>query len=435
MKSAGKGVPRDFLRALALLSAPCYSLFQTAGTGPAPAMDARKREIDQLEADIRRLEQQISAECIALGKSITTLDLSGVRSSELVKFLHSVQSLRKSEEDFRTDIARIRDTARKITDIDKAVADNEKRAGEFAREREKRFVELGAGSYTVYKSLDDRDRYRQLFEEVMKIDLEIEKLEENLRTLDVERKNGGLFEKLKAKGKEFVVRGSIHKVEKKKLKAYADAGSRAAESDFADRTTGDLRLIFDFAFDRQRTINGLRQENDRLREEIGRNRETLKQYGIEGDPDVRCNELEKRIADVRRELDVVYGWMGQLFLEKDLRAELVDNSIGAKYEIVNGVRHTISRKRGQIHRLRAEVEVEDLQKKEKALRLKRKQLEDELKVKERQIAVVDIEINAGTKRTDELRKVLTGEAPYTEPAPFPPSPDLYSAKPETEPRA
>jgi len=128
---------------------------------------------------------------------------------------------------------------------------------------------------------------------------------------------------------------------------------------------------------------------------------------------------------VLRELDVMHGWAGQLFVEKDLRTEFADVGLGAKYEIVGGLRSSIVRKREAIGRLRAETELEELSKKEKALRAKRKAIEDELKQRERQISVVDLELNGAERRIAELKRVLAGEIAFTEPAP-PPTTDFYS---------
>jgi len=393
-------------------------------------MDPRKREIEQLDAEITRLEQQIGSECAAIGKHVSGLGLGDVRTPELAKYLHSVHTLKKSEEDFRDDISRIRDTIRKLGELEGAIDDAERRARDLGREREGKFVEIGAGAYTVYKGLPDaeRDRFRAFFEEVLKLDLEIARFEADLKQLEEDEKRQGIWQRLTTKGKKIVLRGSINRVERQKMKAYADAGGKVADSEFAERTTGDLRLLFDFAHEKKRAIDALHDDARHVREEMQRHRDTLKKYGIDGEPDGRCDELEKRIADVRRELDVLYGWMGQLFMDKDLRSEMADSQLGAKYEIVNAMRHQIARKRAHIHRLKAELEIEELQKKEKGLRQRRKALEDELRVKERQIAVADLEISTGQRRIEELKRVITGEAPYTEAPALPPPPDFNAPR-------
>jgi len=53
-----------------------------------------------------------------------------------------------------------------------------------------------------------------------------------------------------------------------------------------------------------------------------------------------------------------------------------------------------------------------------------------MRVKERQIGTIDIEINVGLRRIEELKRVINGDAPYVDAPPLPPLPDLY---PPTEP--
>ena len=48
-----------------------------------------------------------------------------------------------------------------------------------------------------------------------------------------------------------------------------------------------------------------------------------------------------------------------------------------------------------------------------------------MRVKERQIGTIDIEINVGLRRLEELKRVVNGESPYIEAPPLPPLPELY----------
>jgi len=126
---------------------------------------------------------------------------------------------------------------------------------------------------------------------------------------------------------------------------------------------------------------------------------------------------------------VMHCWTGQLYLERDLRGEVQDGNLSAKYEIVAGLRESIRKKSQQIDRLKAETEIEEITRKERERRARRKQLEEDMRVKERQIGVIDIEINMGLRRLEELKRVMTGEAPYTDAPPLPPTPDLYHPPP------
>jgi hypothetical protein len=222
----------------------------------------------------------------------------------------------------------------------------------------------------------------------------------------------------------------MNRLDRAKTGAYEHAGAKIADTDFGRHTEGALRELFESIRERKEAADALAQENDRRHQQIDTHRQELMRLEAKERPDERVRDLERRIEGLLKELEVIYCWTGQLFLERDLRDELKDDSLSAKYEIVAGLRESIHKKRQQIDRLKAEAEIEDILRREKERRARRRQIEEEMRVKERQIGTIDIEINVGLRRLEELRRVVNGEAPYIDAPPLPPLPELY---PPTEP--
>ena len=389
-------------------------------------MDTRRKEIEVLEGDVKRLEQQIAAECVEIGRRLAGLDRARLRHEELLKYLNSVDTLRRSVDGFRSDIAKIREFDRIIDTRAREVDDNRRRRDQLLREREAKFVELGAGGFGVYKRLSDREPWRGLFDDVLKIDAEEQRRREELRAIEEDEKGKGFFEKLKLKTRKVILRGDLNRLDREKAASYAKAGAKIAESDFGRLTDGPLLQLFEAVEDKRRQAAELSVEGDRKLEEIETARGELKRLEAEGRADDRIREISGRIDALVKDLDVMHCWAGQLYLERDLRGEIGDEPLAATTGIVAGLRETISKKRKQIDRLKAEIEIEEIERAEKEKRARRRQLEEERRVKERQIAVLDIEINAGLKRAEELRRVLSGETPFVEAPPLPPIPDLYA---------
>ncbi len=387
-------------------------------------MDARKREIDHLEGEVRRLEHQITLECVEIGRRLAALNPPGAHHEELLKYLNSIQSLRRSVEGFRADIDRIRDLTRQVDARGQEMDENRRRSEQLDRERQSRFMEIGAGAFAVFKGLPEREAWRGTFEEVLKLDLEIEHRHDELRALEAEEQKGW-FAKAKLLPRKLGLRGDINRLDREKRAAYELAGGKIVDTDFARFTEGPLRQLFEAAQERRRAVEALAAENDRKVEEIEACRLELKRLEAGERADGRILELEKRIDGMHKELDVMFCWAGQLYLERDLRAEVSDAGLGAKYEIVAGLRESIRKKRQQADRLKAEIELEEIQRRERDKRARRKQLEEEMRVKERQVGVIDIEINMGLRRIEELKRVLTGDAPFVDAPPLPPTPDLY----------
>lgn len=394
-------------------------------------MDPRKKEIDHLEGEVRRLEAQITAECVDIGRRLAAVDRGLLRHEELRKYLVSIDTLRRSVEGFRTDIDRIRQLSRSIDTLARELEENGRRRDQILRERQGRLTELGAGSFEVYRALTDPQPWRSLFEDVLKIDDEAARRQEELKTLESQDREAGFFDKIRIKTRKVLLRGDLTRLDREKTTAFGRAGARLADSDFGALTQGPLRQLYDTLLERRAAADALSLENDRKVEEIEAARAELKRLEADGDPETRVREVQRRVDGLLKELDVMHCWAGQIYIERDLREEAADAALAAKFEIVAGLRESIARKRQQVDRLRAEIESEEIQRAERDRRARRKLLDEERRIKERQIATLDIEINAGLRRLEELRRVLAGEAPYREAPPLPPSPDLDAPPPES----
>ena len=396
-------------------------------------MDSRRKEIEALDADYRRLEHQITAECVEIGRRSAAIAPATVRTEELAKYLNSAATLRRSIDDFRADIERIRALVQEISALSQALHESVVRREQILRERQSRFMELGAGAFAVFRKMADGLEYRPMFEELVKLDREVEERTSELKVLQ-EQESKGFFDKIKVKAKKVMVRGEMNRLDRAKTGAYEHAGAKIAETDFARHVEGALRDLFASLQERKNAADALGAENERRQRQIGTCREELKRLEAADRPDDRIRDLERRTEGLHKELEVIYCWTGQLFLERDLRNEIKDDTLAAKYEIVSGLRESVHKKKRQIDRLKAEAEIEEIVKKEKERRARRRQIEEEMRVKERQIGTIDIEINVGLRRLEELKRVVNGETPYVDAPPLPPLPELYPPSGELPPK-
>ncbi|MHC4608241.1 MAG: hypothetical protein ACYTAF_15130, partial [Planctomycetota bacterium] len=328
-------------------------MYWTFRTAALLHMASRKQTIEQLERETARLEQRITSECVEIGKRIAATPPDGVRQPELKKYLHNIRGLRRSIDDIRAQNTRLEELYRRARETGRAIEEGERLVRERTRKRASRLSDLGAGAYALYRRLDDRERYSAMFDEVLKLDTEIDKLSSDLAAVAEAEKKKGFFERLRLKTKKVMLRGNISKVEKQKLKAYARVGERVAESDFAARATGELASLFEDAAAKRRAIEDSGKENERRREELESLRAELKEHGCEDGVDARRKETDEHVRGVEKELEVMYCWTGQLYIERDLRREIPDDGIEAKFEIVGGMRESIRKHRGQVVKLRA----------------------------------------------------------------------------------
>jgi hypothetical protein len=123
-------------------------------------MDARRKEIDHLDADFRRLEHQITAECVEIGRRSAAIAPATVRTEELAKYLNSAATLRRSIDAFRSDIDRIRTLVREVETLTQEMEETGRRRDQLLRDRQTRFMELGAGAFSTFRNTSVRTSSR-----------------------------------------------------------------------------------------------------------------------------------------------------------------------------------------------------------------------------------------------------------------------------------
>jgi hypothetical protein len=388
-------------------------------------LDPRRKETELLQEELERLGEQINAECAEIGRRLSEAGFGAHADGELHKYLKNIEALRATIEGCRGDIAQIKGTDARAEGLRRAIEENQKKIRALDKERESRYDEIGEAAYRKFKLLGDDPGYRALFGPLLKLDAEIDLRREELRKLEAQEADRGLIEKLlKFKTRKVVVRGSIRKIERQKRGAYAEVGRAVAASEFMQRLSAELAPVIEFMQERRRAADALAERNSALAGEATQAAEQLKRLGAADDPADGIRQIERRIEDLSRELRVMHCWAGQHFVERDLRAALHDDVLSAKFALIGGVRRTIQAKKRRIEVLRAEIEMDELLKKEKGLTARRKQIEEEIRVKERQANVMEIELSMGRRRMEELKRVIHEGQPYTEHSPEPRPPEL-----------
>src|SRR5882672_601223 len=381
-------------------------------------MDARKKEIEKLDVDLRRLDHQITAGCVEIGRLASQVSPPAVNTEELAKYLNSAVTLQNSITGLQADIERIRTLVQNLVALQKENEDALRRRDQILRDRQARFMELGAGAFGLYRKLPEGAVYRPIFEDLLKLDRDVEGRNAELKLLQEQENSRGFFDKIKLKARKVMVRGEINRLDRLKAAAFETAGAKVADTDLARHADGGLRDLFGSVRELKGAADSILTENERRQAEMEDQRHELGRLEASERPDDRIRELGRRIESLTKELDVIHCWTGQLFLERDLKREVPDDGVGAKVDEVATLRDTIRRKRQAIDRLKAEGEIEETQRKEKERRARRKQFEEEMRVKERQIGTIDFEINVGLRRLDELKGVVNGEMPYIDSPPL-----------------
>lgn len=368
-------------------------------------MDPRHKEIAVLEREIKELETRLQDEMVELGKLVTASPQAAT-VEKLAKYVTNVQTLQKSLQDLERDISTIQSTVARRQDLAARLSEANKKLKQLQSEYEQKAFDVGAGAYSVYRQLENKAPYQSYFQEIARLDLEIERLEKEITALNEQEKGKGLLGKVVSKGKAMLLRSTVNKHSKQKLERFAEVGKSIIATDLAQHCSGELRYLFELMAQRKAEIEATAQEIAKLTAEQQAAESELHKLGADIDHRVRIRELENRIADTRKELTMVHFWAGQAFVEGDSKDFLSDPALQGKAGLILGLRGAIDEKRRRVDRLRAQIEMTELEDQERAQTRKKEQLESEIKTREVQIKSIDAELDRIRKRMEELRRRL-----------------------------
>jgi len=375
-------------------------------------VDSRQKEIHALEKEVRELEEQLQNECVEIGNRLQGLAAeegggAGAGPETLRKYLRNMDALLKSQGEFHAQIDRIQRLHRDSQSRKDALAHSRAREETLSQECEKAALDAGAAAYVRFKALPDPSPYRAVFEEVLQVDAEIERLERELRAVEAEDKSRGFFGRLVSRGRSMGVRSEIGKQGKAKLEKFPAAGKAIAETDFAAaHAEGELKYLFDLISQRKRDLEEARAQIARIEQESEAVKAELQTLGAAEDPAAQIRAIEQRVADTNKELRLVRLWAGQAFVEANPQSRTADPMLKGKSTLAVSLQGVMAEKRRRIAHLKAEMELGDLEAKARTLLKKQEQLESEIRLREGQIRSVREEAARVRFRIDELRRLL-----------------------------
>lgn len=371
--------------------------------GTLNGMDARRKEIDRLQKEIQDLEEQLKSECVDIGARLQRIDIRNLHDQILQKYLRNMEALVKTREDLNAQIDRIHRLTRRIQQKRREIEEGKERLSALEEEQNRIASDVGAGAYRLYRTMPDGIRYRRHFEEILKVEAQIEQLRRELSQVEEEDKKRGFFGRLVSRGRTMGIRSAIAKQEKIKAEKYASAGRSLAESDFVKHTEGELKYQLELITQRRREMDEIQARMARLEEEAETLRADLRSLAGGEDGTAKIREIETRIASTNKELNMVQLWAGKALVEQGTHASITDPMVKGKATLVESLKQVIDDKRRRSDRLRAEMELEGLRNKLKALRRKKEQIESEIHVRQMKMQSLNSEIGKLEKRVSELQ--------------------------------
>ncbi|MBI3271803.1 MAG: hypothetical protein HYZ53_22620 [Planctomycetes bacterium] len=376
-------------------------------------MDAREKEIHFLEAEILEAEKKGSAQLADIGRTVIALAPSAVTSDDLARNLEKARAIEARSTKAKEDVDRIRNRVDRLAQIRTALQENDKKIADAHREVEARHGEVGTAAYEAYKTrCTDKERFRDLFAEILAIDDKKQKLEEEITGLRAGGASQGFFTDIANKAKV-----EAKKIEQKmkdlgRKPALTACGRRVLDSEFGGAVQdGTLTDLLAAVNNHRKLAVALQEESTALRAEQKKLEEDLRGLGAAEGHEKRVRDLETDAQAAQVELAALAAAVGQVVYEQKLHEALQSEHVASLAQAIQGLRKDIEERRQKIERLRAQIELDRVGTEMDGYRARRAELEAKIKGLQGEIEGMNAQLETLGQKQESLRKIAGVESP------------------------
>ncbi len=372
----------------------------------------RQKEIEQLRAEIKGCEQDSAARQWEAGKRLRELEVRSSRSETLRNELDHAHRLLASLAEYRSDAQKIQERVELADQIRQQIKANEEKSADSAKQVAQRTEELGRVAFEAYQKCPDaeRERFKDVFAEVLGIDEEVKKIQKEIDELEAERAKKNFFGRTFALGR--LGSRTIQKSWKGRGRdeAFGKVGAKLAALDFHRAVPDEgLLSIMSFVEAQQASGRAAQEETAGLRAKEVQLQEELHKLGVvEGKPKARQEEIEKLCAKNQAELEALEGEIGKTWFVEKLADETKDEPLVKLFAMLTDLAAQVQSKDRQIERLKALDEIDALERKAAELRAKKAAHEEQIRQLSADIMRWEHDLEELAAKQTELRKVAEG---------------------------
>ncbi|MDQ7778544.1 MAG: hypothetical protein RDV41_02395, partial [Planctomycetota bacterium] len=324
-------------------------------------MSQREKDIAALATRIAELENQSSNEFVEMGKVLISSGYTGGRIPEVAAALEKSSALNAKVSQRRGEIRQIVDRLDQLKMIGETLRANERKVKTSQSEIEGSHKEIGKVAFEAYKTkCQDKDRYRETFEEVLRIEEEIDKKQKEIEAVETEGKTKGFFSRVKDKANIYLIKAAIVKTEMGRSSALSAVGAKVLGADFASVVADDsLGRTLEAPLGLKKTIAELTASSESLRTQQATTQSDLVRIvGSDQNPQGKVKEWEREVSAAEQEVASMFRSLGEQCHTHGLHSEIDSNDLKTHAKTVDQLGSEIAASRGQIESLRAAIELD-----------------------------------------------------------------------------
>lgn len=375
-------------------------------------MESREKEIAAIESQIAALESQISSQFVEIGKTLISSGYPGGRNAEMAVMLERSATLTATANQRRAAAKAVSERQEQLKTIADALKANERKIRLEQAEIDSLLKELGSTAFEAFKSkCETKDKYREVFEDILKIEEEVARKQKEIETVEAEGKTRGFFSRLKDRTNIYLIKAAIVKTEMGRGSALRSVGLKVLNSDFATSVNDEnFTKVLTVALGHKKTIADLTISSESLRaQQATLQAEVLQMVGCDQNPAAKIKEWEKEAAAAEQELASMFRSVGERCFTQGLCDELDSQDLKSRVSTVLRLQEEIRIKRNQIDSIRAASELDQAVAECEQLKKRKQMAIAEIEAKQKEIETIEEQIRSNLDRQAELKKKIRQE--------------------------
>jgi chromosome segregation ATPase len=374
-------------------------------------MKAREKEIFAIESQIASLESQIVSEFVEIGKTLISSGYSGGRSAEITAALERSSALSATVNQRKAEMKAVSERMEHLKTIADTLKANERKVKSVQSEIDSLHKEIGTAAFEAFKAkCKNKDKYREVFEDVLRVEEEVSKKQKEIEAVETEGKTKGFFGRVKDRANIYLIKAAIVKTEMGRGSALASVGSNILSSDFPSSVNDEnLDKVLAVPLGHKRTIAEVTTSSESLRaQQATLQAEVSRLVGSDQNPVSKLKEWEKEVAAAEHEIASMFRSVGEQCYFQRLFDEIGSQELNTHASTIQRLQGDIASRRNQIDSIKAAIELDHAVAECEQLKNRKQAVIAEIEAKQKEIETIEEQIDGNVKRQAELRKKIGG---------------------------
>lgn len=389
------------------------------------SIDTYRRAIAETQRAVQRNNAEIAAQLKKLGEHLSYREPGAFTDPSMADVHGRIRDLREQLPRSRQQVKRIVQCVGRSEELETELRGLKAQVAEIEAENDLVCEQIGRVAFSAYRQDGEptvrggrnagarsargprgAQEYEEIFGALIRQEDEIQGLEDDQERMQSNVRSGNFFRIFKETGRSLYLKGLLSLKRKALSKAYREAGRRFCESGLA-AATDDPALQRSLAPYREnkRKLQSLGRQMSKFRDEQDGLWEELQSLGAEKSHQRRVRELEAAIQRTEEALEDAFEGLGSLFKVKPLKPVSEDPEVARCLRVIARAEKNNAHARGQIERLEAALQIEQLARQRQAMEEKITRLEREIRSRQEEIAVLGEQIAETRTQSERLAKV------------------------------